>query len=141
DPNLQQVDWVFRRRISLTVPHSGARAHALPVAGMNDGAIADAVLVGEGAFEDVRDDLHVAVRMHREPTAGCNQVLIDHPQGTKARPARIAILIKGKCVPRVQPAVIAAATLITGSKLDHWGKSEVRSQNAEVRFWIVDFRL
>ena len=108
---------------------------------MNYGTVAHAVFVRESALENVSDDLHVAVRMHGESAAGCDDIFIDDAQRTKAHPLRIAILVEGKRVTRVEPAVIAAAALVTGTNLEHRNlNSEGRSQNAEVTFQIGDFR-
>src|SRR5215813_2819349 len=98
---------------------------------MNDGAVPHAVLVGECAFEDVGDDLHVAVRVHGKSCAWRDEILIDHAQGAEAHPAWVAILVEGKCVARVEPAVVTTATFSAGTNLDHGSKSDVRSQNAE----------
>ena len=78
------------------MPHAGARAHALSVAGADDGTVSHAVLVLESSFQDVGDDLHVAVGMHGEAVAALHPVFIDDAQGAESHEARVVIGIKGK---------------------------------------------
>src|ERR1700730_7930998 len=109
------------RRISFTVPHAGARAHALSVAGTNGRAIPHAVFVLESTLQQVGDDLHVAVRMHGETVAPLHPVFVNHAQGTESHEARVVVLIKGKSKVRVEPAEIASAPLIATPDRDHSG--------------------
>src|SRR5256714_14971518 len=69
-PDLQKVSRLVRRRVKLAVRDARARAHALHLAGSYDGRVAHAVAVLKRAGDDVRDDLHVAVRVRREARGG-----------------------------------------------------------------------
>ena len=61
NPDLQQMHWLVFRRVELAVLHARAGSHALQLAGMNDRAVAHAVLVFQRSFQNVGDDLHVAM--------------------------------------------------------------------------------
>src|SRR5438270_12559447 len=63
NPDLQQMHRIFLRRIRLAMPHARARTHALPVPRTDNRSVAHAVLVLERTFENVGDDLHIAMRM------------------------------------------------------------------------------
>jgi hypothetical protein len=52
------------------VADAGARAHHLDVARLGAALVAQVVLVGDRAFADIGDDLHVGVRVRREAGAG-----------------------------------------------------------------------
>src|SRR5580658_771509 len=84
DPDLQKVNRLGFRMIEFAVRDSPARAHPLRFAGTDDRAGAEAVLVLEGAFENVGDDLHVAMPMRRETGAGADAVFIDDAQRAKS---------------------------------------------------------
>ena len=78
DPDLEEVDRLVMRGVLLAVQDAGARAHALHVAGPDDGPGAHAVLVGELTVEHVGDDLHVAVAVGAEALPGRDAVVVDH---------------------------------------------------------------
>src|ERR1051325_3282593 len=111
DPDLQQVHALGIRRILLAVSHTSARTHPLHVAGTNDRTIAHAVFVFERTFEDVRNDLHVAMAMLRKPSTRSHKILIDHTQAAKAHVTRIVILIERERVEGVEPPVIEMPAL------------------------------
>jgi hypothetical protein len=54
--------------------------------------MAHAVLVLEGALEDVGEDLHVAVRVGGEAAAGGDAVLVDDPELAEAHVVGIVVL-------------------------------------------------
>src|SRR5882724_9364057 len=58
DPYLQQMNRIGFRLVGLAVADAAAGAHALAVAGTDDRAGAERVLVLERALENVSDDLH-----------------------------------------------------------------------------------
>src|SRR5690606_24890768 len=74
DPGDARLQVVFR------VAHAAARAHHLHVAGFRAALVAQAVLVGDGAFAHVGDDFHVRVRMGREPGSRLDGVVVPDPQ-------------------------------------------------------------
>ena len=119
DPDLQQVGRLVRRGIELAVQDALAGAHALHLAAPDDAAVAEAVLVLEGAVENVRDDLHVAVAVHAEAAARRDAILVDHAQHAPAHVVRILIFGEGEAVARLQPAVVGEAAFGGKSWADH----------------------
>ena len=109
-PDLQQVHRVIIRWVEFAVKYAGTGRHSLHVARPDDRAVAHAVFVLQGPVNDVRDDLHVLVRVRTETLRRCNTIFIDDPQRTKAHPFRIVIVRKRKRVPGLEPAMIRLAT-------------------------------
>ncbi len=99
--------------------YSGSSAHSLSIARINQRAVAHRVLVRKGPVEDIRDDLHIPMRVHGERSPRSEYILVDHTKRTEPHPLPIVILVKGKSMARVQPAVIASAALCASSNLDH----------------------
>lgn len=87
---------------------SRACAHPLSIPGV-DGPIPHAVRVLDRTFQNVSNDLHVAVRMHGKNMDRLYPVLIDYTQGAKSHEARIVVLIKGKCEMGIEPAEVSSA--------------------------------
>src|SRR5579863_3780607 len=113
---MSRLGW---RWIHLTMADAAAGAHALSVAGANDRTRTQAVLVLKRAIQDVSNNFHVAMRMGGEPFAGRDPVFVDHSQGTKSHEAWIVILVEGKRVACIEPAVIAPTAFIVASNVNH----------------------
>jgi hypothetical protein len=113
DPGGRRLEVVFR------MADAGTCAHHLDVAGFGPALVAEAVLVADGALADVGDDLHVRVRVRREPGVRGDLVVVPDPQASPAGPRRIVIAGEGKVVPGLQPAVVGAAEGREGPFLDH----------------------
>src|SRR5205814_1365740 len=77
DPDLVKMNRFAVAGVELAVEHTPASGDALQFTGMDDSAVAHAVLVLQVATQDVSDDLHVAVRMGSEPHGGSDPVLVD----------------------------------------------------------------
>src|SRR5207244_4310972 len=92
NPNLQQVHRLALRGIELAVRDTSARGHALHVAGSNYRTVAHAVAMFERAFENVRDDFHVTVRVHGKSLAGGDAVFVDNAQAAEMHLSGIVIL-------------------------------------------------
>src|SRR5262249_10481559 len=107
------------RGIELAVHDAGARGHALDVAGADGGTVAHAVLVGDGAVEDVGDDLHVAVGMRAEALAGGDAVVVDDAQGAKTHVRGVVVVGEREREARVEPPEVGVATLAGGASSDH----------------------
>ena len=90
--NLIEVHGLVGRRIELAVADAGAGGNALELAGAEDRAVPETVLVFQGTREHVRDDFHVAVSVRAKPFAGSDAVFVDHPQRAKAHLRRIVII-------------------------------------------------
>src|ERR1039457_2714872 len=92
DPDLQKMNRVSFRMIEFAVRDSRPGTHSLRFARANDRAGANAVLVFERAFENVGDDLHVAMPMGRETRAGTDAILVDYAQRAKSHLAGIVVV-------------------------------------------------
>src|ERR1700735_2245153 len=92
DPDLQKMNRLGFRVIEFAVSDSTARAHPLCFARTNDGASAEAVLMLERAFEDVGDDLHVAMPMRGKSCCRAHAILIDDPQRAKSHLLLIVVI-------------------------------------------------
>ena len=119
DPDLQQVRGDFGRGIELAVPDTEACAHALHLAGTDDGAVAEAVTMLERAGENHRHDLHVAVTVHRKALAGRDDILVDDAQRSPAHLGGIEIIGKGEAVPAFQPAVVGMTAVLGRAECYH----------------------
>ena len=69
----------------------GARGHPLDIAGADNGPVANAVPMFEGALQDIGNDLHVAVSMGVEARPRSDPVLVDDSQ--RPEPHVIGIVV------------------------------------------------
>src|SRR5258708_36418295 len=90
------MDVVGFGSVVFAVADAGAGAHALGVAGADDGARAEAVLVFERAFEDVGDDFHVVVGVGAETLAGGDPIVIDNAEGAVAHVGWVVAGVEGE---------------------------------------------
>ena len=84
-------------------------------AGLDRGAVTHAILVGELAFDDIGEDLHVVVRVHREAAAGLDGVVVHDPQRVEAHVVGIKEVREGKSKTGIKPAVVGMAALVRRS--------------------------
>ena len=84
DPDLQQMAGPVAAGVEFGMDDAGARAHALDFAGPDDAAAAAGILVLHRAFQNVGDDLHVAMGMGRKARAARDPVFVDDAQGAEA---------------------------------------------------------
>src|SRR2546421_738601 len=96
-----------------------AGAHALHLAGADDGAGPQAVLVLERALDDVRDDLHVAVAVGGKAPARLHPILVHDAQGAEAHVARVEVVGEGEGVAAREPAELGAAAPRARAGGDH----------------------
>jgi hypothetical protein len=75
--------------------------------------------MGEGSFQHVGDDFHVAVRVGREASAGVDSVFVDDSQMTEAHVLWIVVVAERKRMAAVQPIGSGASPLIAASNSDH----------------------
>src|ERR1700687_3677978 len=73
----------------------------------------------ERALEDVGDDFHVAVRVHREAAATGHAIVVHDAQGAKLHMLWVIVIGKGKGEMSVQPAVVGVAALVAFANVDH----------------------
>ena len=83
----------------------------LQLAGNQGPASSGAVLMLDGALENISKDLHVAVRMLAEARRGRDAVLVDDAQRAEAHVRGIVVLVKRKTEIGVEPAVVGMASL------------------------------
>src|SRR3989440_11333609 len=119
NPDLEKVRRLVRRGVELAVRDARARAHALPLAGSYDGRVAHAVPVLKRAGDDVRDDLHIAVRVRGETLGGRDAVFVDDEEVAEARPARIVVAVERERVPAVEPIGARPPALFGGPPVYH----------------------
>jgi len=98
---------------------AGARGHPLQLARAQDLAVAQAVAMLQFAREDISHDFHVAMRMHAEPLAGSDAILVHDAERTEVVVGRVVIVAKGKGVVGVEPAMVEMATLGGESRDEH----------------------
>src|SRR6266513_6455346 len=107
------------RVVEFAVANAGAGRHDLHIARPDHRPGADTVLVLERAFEDIGNDLHVAMSMSPEALAWADPVFIDHPQCPEAHLLWIVIVAERERVPAVEPPEIGSPTFCRVSYADH----------------------
>ena len=75
-------------------------------------AIAHAVPVLQGAFDDDADDLHVAMGVGAETLSGCHAIVVDHTQVAKTHVLGVVVASERKTVPAGKPAEVGVAALV-----------------------------
>src|SRR6185312_14581257 len=90
--------------VEFRMHHARTRAHALNLTGPDHTAAAAGILVLQRAFQDVSDDLHVAMGVGWKASARCDPIFIDHAQRAEAFESRIAKVRERKSMFGVQPA-------------------------------------
>ncbi len=70
-------------------------------------------------FEDVGEDLHVAVAVRPEAGSGRDAVVVDHAQAAEAHVPRVVVLAERERVAAVEPAPVGLAALGGRSDGDH----------------------
>src|SRR5260370_21243385 len=78
-----------------------------------------AVLMSQRAFQNVRENLHVAMAVRSKSGAWSDAIFIDHAQAPEAHELGVIIIRKGKRVVRVEPAMIGVTPLFTSANLYH----------------------
>ena len=119
DPDLQQVHPLRWGRVEFAVRDAAPCAHALHLARPDHRTGSQAVAVFQRAFQDVRDDLHVPVRMHRESFAALDPVFVQHPQVAERHVLRVVIAVKRKRVAALQPPELRSLSFRTRPQPDH----------------------
>jgi hypothetical protein len=77
------------------------------------------VAVLELAVDHVRDDLHVAVRVHAEAHARLDDVVVEHAQGAEAHVVDVVVVAERKVPAGVEPTRLHAMSLLGWDDLDH----------------------
>ena len=71
---------------------AGACAHHLHIAGRRAAFVAQVVLVGDGAFAHIGDDLHVRMRVRRKTGLRLDRVVVPDPQNAPVHALRIVVI-------------------------------------------------
>ena len=98
---------------------AGTGAHYLHVAGLGTTFVAQVVLMADGTFANVGDDLHVAVRVRRETRVRCDLVVVPHAQAAPVHPLGVVVFGEGKVVTGVEPAMVSTTELFERTYIDH----------------------
>ena len=105
DPDLEDTgDLIFQ--IEFRMRDAGTGTHHLHIARLSTTLVAKVVLVGDRPFTNKGDDLHILMRMEREPGAGLDGVIIPNPQRAHAHALRIMIIGEAEVMLCVQPTVV-----------------------------------
>src|SRR5438876_614623 len=107
------------RRIEFAVPNARARAHALHIAALHDGARAKAVTMFEATRQNVSENLHVTMPVHAEAGIRRHSVVVDHAQNTKTHVLRVVIIAERKSVAAIEPIETRHAALVAASNGNH----------------------
>src|ERR1700689_311737 len=107
------------------MPDATAGAQGLHVSGANLTAATGIVLVVEYAFADVRDDLHVSVRMHRKAAVRSDLIVVPDHETAEPRVRGIALAVDREVVLGLEPGVICPVQGGPSSKFQHRGFSVI----------------
>src|ERR1043166_812693 len=113
------MDRLGRRRVEFAVLYPSASRDPLEIAGVQHRAVAHAVAMSQRALQNIRDDLHILMRMLAKTLARRYAILVDDPHRSKAHVPGVSIAGKGEGVIRVEPSVVGVSALLTSSNADH----------------------
>ena len=99
--------------------NAAACGHALAIARQNHRPRSQAVFVFQFPLENVGDNFHVAMRMRGKTIVGRDPILVNHAQRTEAHPLGIPVIVEAESMVSLEPAVIAAAAILTASNPNH----------------------
>jgi hypothetical protein len=85
--------------------------------------IAQVILMGDRALDDVGHDFHVAMGMRREAGAGSDPVVVPHAQRTPVHAVVVAVIGEAEMEVGLEPAMVRLAEFVEGPEFDHWGYS------------------
>src|ERR1051325_3470290 len=75
--------------------------------------------MGDGAAQNIGDDLHVAMGMRRKSRPALDPVFIDDPQRAKTFIGRVVIIAERKAVPGLQPIDLGFAAIFGTPHRNH----------------------
>ncbi|MNP21679.1 hypothetical protein D3C76_1143060 [compost metagenome] len=99
DPDLVQTQTVGFAWVVFGVTHPGTRTHNLELTRRNLLFVTHAVLVLNGAVQNVGQDFHVFVRVGTKALAGIDNVIVNHSQCRETHKVRVIIIGKREAVP------------------------------------------
>src|ERR1041385_3906025 len=75
--------------------------------------------MGDGAAQNIGDDLHVAMGMRGKSCPALDPVFIDDPQRAEAFIGRVVIIAERKAVPGLQPIDLGFAAIFRATDGNH----------------------
>src|SRR5579862_7350735 len=135
NPDLQQMHFFRRRRIKFAMANAAACSHALSIARENDRTGSEAVFVLKLAFENIGDDLHVAMRMSGKSGVRRDVVFVDDAQRAKSHPLGIPVIGKAESMFGVEPTVVSSTTFGGGTNRNH---DLLRSSCLIINLYLLD---
>ena len=93
------------------MPTPGSRANLAPTT--------RTVLMLEYAFAQIRNDLHVAMPVHRKAAVRRYLVVVPDNEAPKSGVRGVALAIDSKVVPRLEPVAISTSKGVQSSQLQH----------------------
>jgi hypothetical protein len=75
--------------------------------------------MSQRAFQNVRENLHIAMAVRSKSRARSDAIFVNHAQAPEAHELRVIIIGKRKRVVRVEPAMIGVTPLFTSVNLYH----------------------
>src|ERR1700722_15737077 len=106
-------------RVEFTVHHARTSRHALNFIGPEHLLMSHAVLMGQRTFQDIAENLHVAMPVGAESPARGHAVLIDHLNTPETPVLRIVIVGKRKRLIRIEPAMFRVPAFLTLTDVNH----------------------
>src|SRR5262245_10132777 len=100
-------------RVILAVSDAGAGSHPLHFATLDHRAGAQAIPVRQSTFEDISENLHVAVKMGGETGARLHPIVVDDAERTETHVGWVVVIRERKCVAAVQPVEQRPAALFS----------------------------
>src|SRR5215470_12756530 len=91
---------------------AGARRHPLHFPGADQPGAARAVLVPQRALQHVSHDLHLAMRMRREPRAALDRVMVEDTQRPESHVVRVVIAVETEQPVRRQPVALQMKSVL-----------------------------
>mmetsp|Transcript_97938 Transcript_97938/g.261416 ORF Transcript_97938/g.261416 Transcript_97938/m.261416 type:complete len:249 (-) Transcript_97938:60-806(-) len=112
EPHLDESQWLLRVMVEFGVPHPCPRRHKLYRPPPERLLRPHGVLMCQLPADDVRHDLHVAVRVCSKSAGGLDQVVVHHTEHTEAGPLRVAVFRERKMKPALQPVPVRPGRLL-----------------------------
>ena len=121
DPQLYQVYGILLGVIIFGVAHSGAGAHPLNFTRTYHANVSHIIFVFQGAFDDVGDDFHLAMRMQRKTACRGDDVIIENAQRAKIQVLGIVIMVKREVPICLKPICFKMIAITRSNRLDQGG--------------------
>src|ERR1051325_8242494 len=98
---------------------SAAGRHGLDFIGADDVLFTCTVAMQNVAFDNIRNDFHIAMGVGSKALAWCDLIVVEHAQRVEAHVVRIMIVTKRKGLVGIEPPLLGMAAFFASSKPDH----------------------